>query len=101
MNSNNKDELVNVLAIKGNHTLNPPTKYFEGIKSVGESLNEINILSTSKDLKKVVRESVESAKVQLQISKLYKSCYVYNPLECEVRLAIVKSDNWVRDIDNS
>lgn len=41
---------IKCIILEGDHTANPPTSYFESIKSLGEEENKISILSTGKNL---------------------------------------------------
>lgn len=65
--------------------------------SVGNG-NEIEVLSRSIDIKKIIRESNTTPQIEIFLEPIFTNNNVYNGLDKEVRLTVFLNNSWVRDI---
>ena len=95
-----KQELKNAcVLLEGDHTQNPPS-YFEGLMSVGEDVDKIEVLSNG-DLYNIEVASVHKGtdKIQQHLKNyIYEDFFVYNPYTSKLSIVVFKNGSWVKDI---
>lgn len=93
--------IKNVVILEGDHTQNPPS-YFEGLKSVGDTTDEIVVSSVNENLVlncSFHEENQFNYAIKISDIKINKLC-VNNPFNKEIALVVFNynTNAWVRDI---
>ena len=88
---------IKVVLLEGDHTQNPPS-FFEGLKSVGDTTDEI-VVSSVNDEKRIIQEKTFATKIELVFDRIYTNCTIYNPLDKPIKITSWDNeDHWVKDI---
>lgn len=95
------EQNLQVVLLEGDHTQNPPS-YFEGLKSVGDTTDEIVVSSVNENLVlncSFHEENQFNYAIKISDIKINKLC-VNNPFNKEIALVVFNynTNAWVRDI---
>lgn len=86
-----------VFVVEGDHTQNPPS-YFEGLMSVGQDVDKIEVSSVNSFISQNLKTTIESSRISHKINPIKEDFNIINPYTSILNVVVFEGDNWVKDI---